>query len=58
MDLAGSERVKKSLVSGERLVETKHINASLSTLGKCIHELSNGKTSYVPFRDSKLTRLL
>jgi len=58
VDLAGSERVKKSLATGERLNETKHINQSLSTLGKCIHELTNDKCLYVPFRDSKLTRLL
>ena len=58
VDLAGSERVKKSLASGERLNETKHINSSLSTLGKCIHELSSEKPKYIPFRDSKLTRLL
>jgi hypothetical protein len=58
VDLAGSERVKKSLVTGERLNETKYINSSLSTLGKCIHELTNDKGTYVPFRDSKLTRLL
>ena len=69
VDLAGSERVKKSRASGDRLVETKYINSSLSTLGsyslspcdcvgKCIHELTNQNSSYIPFRDSKLTRLL
>lgn len=58
VDLAGSERVKKSLASGERLNETKYINSSLSTLGKCIHKLTSDKPTFVPFRDSKLTRLL
>ena len=40
------------------LIETKHINSSLSCLGKCIHELTESNRSHVSFRDSKLTRLL
>jgi len=58
VDLAGSERVKKSRATGERLHEARSINSSLSVLGKCIHSLSDSKGSFVPFRDSKLTRLL
>jgi len=58
VDLAGSERIKKSKVSGERLEEAISINSSLTALGKCIHALTDSKTSYVPFRDSKLTRIL
>lgn len=60
VDLAGSERVKKSRSTGERLHEAKYINSSLSALGKCINALSQegGRAGFVPFRDSKLTRLL
>ena len=40
------------------LIEAKKINTSLSTLGKVIQALSDGKSNHVPYRDSKLTRLL
>eukprot|EP00518_Triparma_eleuthera_P021235 CAMPEP_0197547956 /NCGR_PEP_ID=MMETSP1320-20131121/2181_1 /TAXON_ID=91990 /ORGANISM="Bolidomonas sp., Strain RCC2347" /LENGTH=1108 /DNA_ID=CAMNT_0043107859 /DNA_START=52 /DNA_END=3375 /DNA_ORIENTATION=+ len=56
-DLAGSERIKKTKVSGVRLDEAKKINQSLSTLGMVINSLSDGST-HVPYRDSKLTRVL
>lgn len=59
VDLAGSERVKKSQVSSNRLDEAKKINFSLAALGNCIHALTDSKQGgHVPFRDSKLTRLL
>jgi hypothetical protein len=59
VDLAGSERVKKSRSTGDRFHEARSINSSLSALGKCIHALSETKAAqHVPFRDSKLTRLL
>ena len=61
VDLAGSERVKKSGATDSRLDEAKKINFSLSCLGNCIHALSErkkGGIGHVPFRDSKLTRLL
>lgn len=58
VDLAGSERVKKSRATGDRLDEAKSINLSLTALGKCIHALTDNKVTFVPFRDSKLTRLL
>ncbi|CDW79952.1 UNKNOWN [Stylonychia lemnae] len=59
VDLAGSERVKKSQVSSSRLDEAKKINFSLAALGNCIHALTEQKTNtHVPFRDSKLTRIL
>ena len=62
VDLAGSERVSKSGSEGTRLEEAKRINKSISSLGNCIAALSaaggKGALGHVPFRDSKLTRLL
>lgn len=40
------------------LIEAKKINTSLSTLGKVIQALSESKTTHIPYRDSKLTRIL
>jgi kinesin family protein 3/17 len=53
-----SERQKKTGAGGERLDEAKAINLSLSALGNVIKALVSGKAKHVPFRDSKLTRLL
>lgn len=58
VDLAGSERQKRTEAQGERLDEAKAINLSLSALGNVIKALVSDKAKYVPFRDSKLTRLL
>ena len=60
MDLAGSERVRRSGARGARLTESRHINLSLSALGNVISALTNGDGSrkHVPYRDAKLTRLL
>ncbi|CAN8278715.1 unnamed protein product [Cochlearia groenlandica] len=58
IDLAGSERASQSLSAGTRLKEGSHINRSLLTLGTVIRKLSKGKTGHIPFRDSKLTRIL
>jgi len=58
VDLAGSERQKKTKSTGDRLDEAKAINLSLSALGNCIKALVNPNATYVPYRDSKLTRLL
>jgi hypothetical protein len=59
LDLAGSERVAKSGSEGIRLEEAKAINRTLSALGKVVAALSRGaKPQHVPFRDSRLTRLL
>ena len=57
VDLAGSERVNKSEVTGDRLIEAKHINKSLSALGDVIASLAH-KNPHVPYRNSKLTQLL
>eukprot|EP00927_Polykrikos_kofoidii_P023825 TRINITY_DN21811_c0_g1_i1.p1 TRINITY_DN21811_c0_g1~~TRINITY_DN21811_c0_g1_i1.p1 ORF type:complete len:1001 (-),score=182.36 TRINITY_DN21811_c0_g1_i1:195-3197(-) len=57
VDLAGSEKVWKSSSSGVTLEEGKKINWSLSALGNVICALSE-KRPHVPFRDSKLTRIL
>lgn len=57
VDLAGSERVSKTQASGIRLDEARNINLSLSALGNVVQALSMGN-QHVPFRDSKLTRLL
>lgn len=58
VDLAGSERQGKTKASGDRLREATMINLSLSALGNVISALVDGKTKNIPFRDSKLTRLL
>ncbi|XP_020577626.1 kinesin-like protein KIN-UB isoform X1 [Phalaenopsis equestris] len=57
VDLAGSERIDKSGSEGHTLEEAKSINLSLTALGKCINALAEN-SAHVPFRDSKLTRLL
>lgn len=58
VDLAGSEKQKKTGTSGIRLKEATKINLSLSALMNVITALVDGKSSHVPYRDSKLTRLL
>ncbi|CAN8292634.1 unnamed protein product [Cochlearia groenlandica] len=59
VDLAGSERVSQSQAEGTRLREGCHINLSLMTLTTVIRKLSVGKRSgHIPYRDSKLTRIL
>lgn len=58
VDLAGSERASQSLSAGTRLKEGCHINRSLLTLGTVIRKLSKGRNGHIPFRDSKLTRIL
>ena len=58
VDLAGSERVSNTLAEGQRLKEGGHINKSLLTLGNVIAKLSEGSSSHIPYRDSKLTRIL
>merc|ERR1712137_958431 len=58
IDLAGSEKVGKTGATGNTLEEAKKINQSLSALGNCIHALTEAKRGHVPYRDSKLTRIL
>jgi len=63
IDLAGSERASATLNRGIRLIEGANINRSLLTLGNCINALSEAiekgnSKAYIPYRDSKLTRLL
>lgn len=58
MDLAGSERASKTGATGDRLKEGCKINLSLSALGNVISALVDGKGKHIPYRDSKLTRLL
>ena len=58
VDLAGSERSSKTGVTGEGMKEATKINLSLSALGNVISSLVDGKTHHIPYRDSKLTRLL
>ncbi|XP_015683963.1 kinesin-like protein KIF3C, partial [Protobothrops mucrosquamatus] len=58
VDLAGSERQSKMGAPGERPKEASKINLSLSALGNVISALVDGKSTHIPYRDSKLTRLL
>jgi len=61
VDLAGSERQKKTKANGERLKEGININMGLLSLGNVISALGDenrGPNSHIPYRDSKLTRLL
>lgn len=59
IDLAGSERIKKSNSVDQRLDEAKFINSSLSALGNVISSLAENNTDkFIPYRSSKLTRIL
>ncbi|TGZ58725.1 hypothetical protein CRM22_009476 [Opisthorchis felineus] len=58
VDLAGSERQSKTGATGKRLQEANKINLSLTTLGNVISALVDGKSTHIPYRNSKLTRLL
>lgn len=59
MDLAGSERLSRSKSTKTRLQEAKMINKSISALGNCINALIHPtKFKHIPYRDSKLTRIL
>jgi len=58
VDLAGSEQVERSGVTGTGLREAVHVNKSLSALSLVIHKLAAGDTGHIPYRDSVLTRLL
>ncbi|XP_048138899.1 kinesin-like protein KIN-1 isoform X3 [Rhodamnia argentea] len=61
VDLAGSEKIEKTGAEGRVLEEAKTINKSLSALGNVVHALTcgpNGKGNHIPYRNSKLTRIL
>ena len=58
VDLAGSEKVSKTGAAGKRLEEAKNINKSLTMLGLVIAALTDPKSGHIPYRDSKLTRIL
>lgn len=60
IDLAGSERAASTENRGQRMVEGANINRSLLALGNCINILSdcNKRGKFIPYRDSKLTRIL
>lgn len=57
IDLAGSERMKRTDAAGTAMLEATKINSSLMVLGKCLEKLSKGET-YIPFRETKLTKIL
>ncbi|XP_077293947.1 uncharacterized protein LOC143916627 [Arctopsyche grandis] len=57
IDLAGSERASATGCKGDRFKEGANINRSLLSLGNCINQLADG-AKFIPYRDSKLTRLL
>ena len=58
VDLAGSEKITKTGATGTTLEEAKIINKSLTSLGIVINRLTDGKSKHIPYRDSKLTRVL
>ena len=57
IDLAGSEKISKTGAEGLALEQAKKINLSLTSLGKVIKSLSE-KIQHIPYRDSKLTRII
>lgn len=58
VDLAGSEKIDRTGATGQGLEEAKKINLSLSSLGQVINSLTDPTATHVPYRDSKLTRIL
>lgn len=63
VDLAGSERAKRTENAGNQMIEACNINKSLLVLGRCLKSLKDNQsnlssTAVVPYRDSKLTRIL
>jgi kinesin family protein 5 len=58
VDLAGSEKISKTGATGLTLEEAKTINRSLTTLGMVINSLTDGRSTHIPYRESKLTRVL
>lgn len=56
--MAGSERQSKTNIKDDGVKEAAKINLSLSALGNVISSLVDGKNQHIPYRDSKLTRIL
>lgn len=56
--MAGSERIKKTGAIGSTLKEGININMGLLALGNVISALTDKKSDYIPYRNSKLTRIL
>lgn len=58
VDLAGSEKLSKTEAQFQRLEEAKKINQSLFELGNVINALTDGRSTHIPYNNSKLTRIL
>ena len=58
VDLAGSERLKRTGSKGDTMKEGININKGLLSLGNVISALTDDKRPHIPYRDSKLTRIL
>ncbi len=60
VDLAGSERISAAKHTNINIIESGNINKSLLALGNCINALADpkGVKTFIPWRDSKLTRIL
>jgi len=58
IDLACGEKISKTFATGESLLEAKSINLSLTGLGNVIQCLTSNKEEYIPYKDTKLTKIL
>ena len=58
VDLGGSESAGKTGCDAQRLQEAKSLNQSLSTLSRCIVALTSNNVNHIPYRESKLTKIL
>jgi len=58
VDLAGSEKTRKTEATGQRLLEAQNINKSLTALAQVLNALCKDPNGFIPYRNSKLTRIL